>query len=349
MYSKQSIIDDFCRWAREERKPASRQLSNTTLTKYLRILDTFWNDISSPLKATEADILRWRDSINTCVEGERPLSQSTKNVRISALRALFEYLEYTGRRKDNPAKRLSMAALPQTVGRPVAREKIEELLEYLYSLSHTSTVLQDIAIVEILYGSGLRREEAGNLVLCSIEDRTTLKVRGKGDKERITVITPAAYESIQNLIIDRYGDQDPATHEAVRNALGRVESGERENTIRESIFRGIVDRFPNEAIFFTESGRPTTTLRDAGTFIWRRVTIRGREAGVDITPHAFRHSFATHMLEVVPLDMVSRMLGHTTIKTTLRYIGFDDHMWQKAVTTHPRSKMLCTTTKKETL
>ena len=164
--------------------------------------------------------------------------------------------------------------------------------------------MRDIALAEVLYGSGLRISEAIGLDLNDV-DSDVVRVVGKGNKERIVPLSSAAVKRIR-----RYMEQ--------RHAL-------------------LGDDYSEQALFLSVRAGKRLDRRQAN----RIVAKLGKLAGLpkDVHPHMLRHSFATHMLEAgADLRSVQELLGHENLTTTQRYTHLDmQHIMQVYDSAHPRS------------
>jgi len=164
--------------------------------------------------------------------------------------------------------------------------------------------LRDIALAEVLYGSGLRISEAIGLDLNDL-DSDVIRVLGKGSKERIVPLSEAAMVRIR-----RYLEQ--------RHAF-------------------IKDDYSEQALFLSVRAGKRLDRRQANRIIAKL----GRLAGLpkDLHPHMLRHSFATHMLEAgADLRSVQELLGHENLTTTQRYTHLDmQHVMQVYDQAHPRA------------
>ena len=153
--------------------------------------------------------------------------------------------------------------------------------------------------MELLYASGIRVSELCGLRLSDLSD-CTVKVRGKGRKERIVPVGKRAIEAV-----DHY----------LNHHRGAIET--------------------DAPLFVSKSGKGLHRVA-----IWSLIRKYGKEAGIDkrISPHTLRHSFATHLLERgADLRLIQDMLGHEDINTTDRYTHISDCHLQKAFEQfHPR-------------
>jgi len=217
------------------------------------------------------------------------LAASTIARRVSAVRAYFRHLVLIGSREENPAASLQLPRRGRTLPRALSPSETERLIEAANGTS--PRVLRDRALVELLYGAGLRVSEAVGLEKngVALEERI-VRVLGKGGKERLVPLGRPAAEAVRRYL-----------------ALGRPH----------------LDRRYRPELFLNARGGALTR---AGAFlILRKLADRaGLEPG-RVHPHLLRHSFATHLLEGgADLRSVQEMLGHADLGTTERYTHVSD-------------------------
>lgn len=242
----------------------------------------------------------------------RPKSVKRK---IASLKALFNYLEMEEIIRDNPMHSVKTrfqeeSILPKTI----SRDKIETLLNYLYNLKNqkiesewrNKLVIRDIAIVEMLFATGLRISELCNLKDCMLDlEEGVLCIKGKGNKERYLQIgNTEALESLKQ-------------YKVLFNT----------NITKSDFF--FVNRYGEK--LSEQSAR-------------RMIHKHTEEAKIDtnITPHMFRHAFATLLLEEeVDIRYIQKMLGHASITTTQIYTYVTSKKQKEILMTkHPRNKMM---------
>jgi len=217
------------------------------------------------------------------------LSAATIARRHAAARSFFRHLQLLGVRADNPAAAVPLPRRPKPLPKTLSPGEAERLIQA--AAGTTPRALRDQALVELLYGAGLRVSEAVGLQRSGVAlDERVVRVLGKGGKERVVPIgRPAA--------------------EALRRYLSRG--------------RPHLDRRHRAEVFLNARGGPLTR---AGAFLILR-GLAGK-AGLDperIHPHLLRHSFATHLLEGgADLRSVQEMLGHADLSTTELYTHVTD-------------------------
>ncbi|MFQ5528757.1 MAG: tyrosine-type recombinase/integrase, partial [Gemmatimonadota bacterium] len=213
-------------------------------------------------------------------KGRAPATISRK---LSTVRVFFGFLHRTGRLADNPSRLVAARAPRRRLPSFLSRGQVESLFESMPCGDTTS--LRDRAILELLYSSGLRLAELHGLDVDDVDlEAGTVRVLGKGRKERITPIGREAAAAIRRYL------------EADRSAGG------------------------------TRSGQWLFTSRNGSRLSRRQIQrIVGRwlasaTGGEKMSPHALRHTFATHLLdEGADLLAVKELLGHSSLSTTRIY------------------------------
>ena len=207
--------------------------------------------------------------------------------KLAALKGFFSYLKRTGALGDNPAASILTPKVKRKLPGFVSVDEAFRMAEQDWEA--TPAGLRDRAIVEVLYGSGLRVSELVSLDLESVDLETgSARVLGKGGKERIV---PLGRKSVDTLV-------------AYLPHRGEVVT--------------VKNRVPEpDALFINRSGR-----RLSARSVQRMVRKRGIETGARdrVHPHSLRHSCATHLLDAgADLRSIQEMLGHASLSTTQRY------------------------------
>jgi integrase/recombinase XerD len=217
------------------------------------------------------------------------LAPSTIARRLAAVRSYFRHQLLLGARTDNPAAALKSPRRPRSLPRTLSPAETERLID---AASGTAPrPMRDRALVELLYGAGLRVSEALGLQKASVDlDARIVRVLGKGGKERIVPLGRPAADAVRRYL-----------------ALGRPH----------------LDRRHRPDLFLNARGGALTR---AGAFlILRRLAERAGLEPERVHPHLLRHSFATHLLEGgADLRSVQEMLGHADLATTERYTHVSD-------------------------
>jgi integrase/recombinase XerD len=261
------------------------QRSPRTVDAYRRDLNAFAAFRGAPLaETTTGDLQQWIAQMRA--DG---LAATTIARRSAALRTFFRQLVLLGVRPDNPAAELDLPKRPRTLPRALSPAETEQLIDAATGVGPRA--LRDRALVELLYGAGLRVSEAVGAAKSAVDlDARTVRVIGKGNKERLVPLGRPAVEAVRRYL-----------------ALGRPH----------------LDRRHRPDLFLNARGGALTR---AGAFlILRRLAERaGLEPG-RVHPHLLRHSFATHLLEGgADLRSVQEMLGHADLATTERYTHVSD-------------------------
>jgi integrase/recombinase XerD len=217
------------------------------------------------------------------------IAASTVARRIAALRSFFRHQMLLGARDDNPAAALQLPRRVRKLPRTLSPAEAERLIDAANGT--TPRAMRDRALVELMYGAGLRVSEATGLHRRSVdlEDRL-VRALGKGSKERIVPLGRPAVDALRRYI-----------------AMGRPH----------------LDRRNRPELFLNARGGPLTR---AGAFlILRRLAEKAGLEPLRVHPHLLRHSFATHLLEGgADLRSVQEMLGHADLSTTELYTHVSD-------------------------
>ena len=223
--------------------------------------------------------------------------------KLAAIRGLYGYLVRIEKVGANPAELVSSPKRSEKLPKVLSAEEMRTLLERIPA--RTPLELRDRAMLELAYSCGLRCEEIVNLDEDSLDFETEqLRVLGKGQKERLLPVGEPAQKALR-----RYLDKG-------RRAL-------------------LAD--PREcALFLSKSGR-----RLSNSDVTRRLGLWTREAALaaGVSPHALRHSFATHLLEGgADLRTIQELLGHASISTTQVYTRVDAaRLRDTYAASHPRA------------
>jgi integrase/recombinase XerC len=285
----------------ERHLATERRLSPHTVLAYRRELAAFarWCARTGVTDWTRIDGQQVRSfAARSHAAGLKPRSVQR---RLSALRTFFAFLLREGVLRHNPA--LDIRA--PKAGRRLPHALDVDQMGRLLAMPATDALGQrDLALMELLYSSGLRLAELVGLNLADLDlvDRT-VRVLGKGSKTRIMPVGRQAVSALQGWLRQR----------AALAAVGET------------------------AVFITQRGR-RLGARAVQLVVARRARAQGLPMGVH--PHLFRHSFATHLLESSrDLRAVQEMLGHASISTTQVYTHLDfQHLARIYESSHPRAR-----------
>ncbi len=231
------------------------------------------------------------------------LSERSQARVLSSLKSFFDWLVLDKVLKANPCDRVDAPKIGRYLPGVLSEEEVVGILDSV-NLS-TWQGVRDKAILEVLYGCGLRVSEVVALRVSYVFLKEGfVRVVGKGNKERLVPLGEMAVDAVEAYMAVR-----PEPYDAVSSDL----------------------------LFLNRFGRSLSRVS-----IFKMIKNQSVAAGIrkEISPHTFRHSFATHLLEHgADLRVVQEMLGHESISTTEIYTHIDSSTWQKEILEHhPRRK-----------
>jgi site-specific recombinase XerD len=223
--------------------------------------------------------------------------------KLAALRAFYRTMREHGEVAQSPADLVPAPKRPRTLPKVLRPDELARLLDRIPA--HTPLEVRDRALLEVAYGSGLRSEELVDLDLISLDfDDELLRVEGKGAKTRVVPVGEYALNALRPYL------------ERARPALA---TGDGE-----------------PALFLSKSGRRLST-----SDVRRRLRVWARKAALQggVSPHALRHSFATHLLDGgADLRAIQELLGHASLSTTQIYTRVESARLKSAYArSHPRA------------
>lgn len=283
----------------------------------VRQLAEFAGEGVSPEQVTAARVRAFLASLH------RRCDASTLSRKLSALRAFYAFLLAEGACRVDPTARLTAPKTARRLPKPLAVDDCEALVEVSPAREPETArarerALRDRALVELLYGAGLRVGEVATLDVRDVDLRgREVRVLGKGGRERIVPLPSAAREALV-----RY-----------------LDARRRPGLLGEPLFTALRGRDP--AIEKTLGG--TAIPRRLGVRDVRRVlAARARRAGVTdpVHPHRLRHSYATHLLDMgADLRSIQELLGHASLSTTQKYTAVStEHLQRVYDASHPRAR-----------
>ena len=290
-----------------------RGLSEHTLMAYRRDLRRYLEflakrDITEPGQVEEATIRSFVASLSAATYGEgedeRPYRASSVARTLSSVRSFHRFMVRDGVADRDPAGGVSQPKLPRSLPRPLTVEEVTRLLEAPDPA--TPVGIRDRAILELLYGAGLRISELVGLDVDDVDlDPGSVRVLGKGGKER-------------EVPLGRYG----------REAAGAYVTRTRPE-FASAKSRG--------ALFLNQRGGRLTRQSCA-----RLLAAHVATADIDrrVSLHTLRHSFATHLLEGgADVRVVQELLGHASVATTQIYtLVTREHLREVYYASHPRAR-----------
>jgi len=276
---------------------AERGLSENTVESYKHDVLSFVADTEKDIKnIKKQDVQNYLDRLNGL-----NLSTATVARKMSSLRMFFLFRIGEGLIDKNPMTNIESPKMEKRLPKFLSVDEMETLIESVNGNFKYS--LRDITILELLYGCGLRVSELLNLREEDIflkED--FIRVKGKGDKERIVPLGEKAKKSLIKYMTE---------------------------------LRPVLNKRKSPFLFLTRRGNELSRMG-----LWKRFQEYIVKSGIkkDFTPHTLRHSFATHLLERgASLRTVQLLLGHADISTTQIYTHIDRNYLRKIVSSyHPR-------------
>ena len=283
-----AILKDFSFYLKVERR-----LSANTAAAYTGDVEGFFSACSlMPGEVCKEDI---REHI---AARAGKISKRSQARLLSSLKAFFDWCIVEGERKDNPCDAVDFPKLGQYLPEVLSVEEVEAIMDSVDLRSPSG--VRDRAILELLYGCGLRVSELCGLRISQVYlNEGFVRVVGKGDKERLVPLGEPAADAFRAWLEIR---PEPA----------------------EAAFQ--------DSAFLNLRGTPLSRVS-----VFKMIKKQALLAGVDkeISPHSFRHSFATHLIAGgADLRIVQEMLGHESILTTEIYTHIDSRTWQASVLEH---------------
>ncbi len=292
-----------------------RGASVHTLRAYRRELDGFaaWLRESHPdLAARDIEHTHIRAYLGTLYE--RKLSKASAARALAAIRSWFKWLARAKHIEQNAASLVSTPKLPKHLPRVPSIEQMNRVVDTVRD-DAASWPARDRAILEMLYGCGIRNAELTGLNLKDIHwANEAVLVRGKGSKQRYVPLGDAAAQALRAYLAER----------SARLAAAKAETPA---LFLNLLLRGI-----------TAASGARLTTRSVGRIVKRIAILRGLSS--DVHPHTLRHAFGTHLLEEgADLRAIQELLGHERLSTTQRYTQLTTaQLTQVYDRTHPRAK-----------
>ena len=296
----QSYIKHFKNYLRLE-----RSLSGNSVEAYVRDVEKLEEFLElSKIDLAPARIQEEHLSAFLKYIAELGLAAHSQARMLSGIKAFFKYLLLENEITEDPTELLESPRLPRKLPDVLSYEEIETMLSAIDHSTPEGT--RNRAIMEVLYSSGLRVSELTDLQLTNCHfDIGFLRIIGKGDKMRLVPIGREAIKYTQIYLDHVRGDIAP-------------------------------QKGSEDIVFLNRRGGQLSRV-----MIFLMIKDTAEKAGIDknVSPHTFRHSFATHLIEGgASLRAVQEMLGHESITTTEIYTHLDrDYLRQIITEFHPRS------------
>ncbi len=287
---------------------AERGAGVNTLAAYRRDLIDFSGHLggkgTEPAKASREQVRAFLAGLSAS-----GLAASTQARKLSALRQFYGFLYSEGIRSDDPTETI---AAPQT-RRPLPKVLSGEDLKKMLAKAAEDTSPEGLRltlIVEMLYGGGLRVSELAGMTVAAVRTRENfIRITGKGNKERLTPLSPAARRALDAYL-------------AVRETF-------------------VPKHDQNNRYLFASRGEGGFLTRRRFHQLLKTLAIRAGLDPAKVSPHGLRHAFATHLVEGgADLRSVQTLLGHADIATTQIYTHVArDHLTQVVTRAHPLAKL----------
>lgn len=289
-----------------------RQLSPYTLAAYKRDLDEFLEFLDTYFQQDEWEWTRVdRNALRRFLGylANRKLARRTIARRLSAVRTLFRYMHREDLIEANAARTVRSPKLEKSLPQWLTRDDADRVFDVAETHAAEGGLkpMRDLAILELFYATGMRLSELQSLDMDDLDlIGEQVKVRGKGRKERIVPLGSRAVTALRKYELRRSEVQ----------------------------FTGpAADR---KAVFLTDRGK-RITRRQIQNIVREALTASAEEQGM--SPHALRHSFATHLLDAgADLLAVKELLGHASLSTTSIYTHTSKDRLKKVYSqAHPRA------------
>ena len=284
-------IDEFETYVADARRysPQTVRAYSSDLDRFARFWERdFGEGSAAKTPVSRVDTLAVRSYLASLHRGR--LASRSLARHLSTLRSFFRWACREGHMEKNPARSLPSPRVPKTLPRAMTLPDTERLLD---AADEPPFPERDRALFELLYATGMRVSEAAGLDLEDVDFASRLlRVTGKGNKERIAPFGEAAEEALAAYL-----------------------------PLRQEKRRRVADPGDGDPVFVNKRGGRLTT-RSMARLLKRRLRAAGLPS--EISPHALRHSFATHLLEAgADLRAIQELLGHASLSTTQKYTHLD--------------------------
>jgi integrase/recombinase XerC len=296
-------VDAWRRWIADERRASDHTLDAYT-SDLAAFLDFLTDHLGAPPDLAALAALTAADFRSYLARrANRGLAHSSTARAMSTLRNFFRFLERTGRTRNSAIAAVRAPRPKPPIPKPLTEDEALEVLDAAAATAGEPWLgLRDVALMTLLYGCGLRIDEALSLNVGDVPDGDAMTVTGKGNKQRVVPLLAAVTGAIRAYL-------SASPFGVTRDApLFRGARGGRLNP-------GVVQRRMREI-------RAALALPETAT------------------PHALRHSFATHLLGAGgDLRTIQELLGHASLSTTQRYTSVDaDRLAAVHRAAHPRAR-----------
>ncbi len=307
----ETCIEKFLTYCRLEKNLDPKSIKAYRIDLYQ--FQTFLSEKNFPESIQKIDRVILKQFLQDIMSQYKP---KTVKRKIASLKAMLNYYEYEDIIETNPFRKIRIKiqeekALPKTF----TMKEIEELLKHVYLKKHMckpgkayQNIVRDICVLEVLYATGMRVSELCNLQTLDIHLSTgDLKIKGKGRKERMSQICHKEVLHVLKEYSRLFHNESRRSNHFFLNR--------NYNRLSEQSVRFMIKKYVSEI-----------------------------KSTKNITPHMFRHSFATQLLEAgVDLRYIQHLLGHSSIHTTQIYTHVTNEKQKQILAQkHPREKIVLT-------
>jgi integrase/recombinase XerD len=288
-----------------------RGLAPNTLSSYRRDLRRYLDHLSAagvraPEEVGEPHVASFLVSLREGDGEHPPLAANSAARAVVAVRGLHRFLIREGLATVDPARAVRPPSPPKRLPKAISVDEVEKLLDAA-GADQTPRAVRDRALLELLYGCGARISEAVGLDLDELDmDGGTVRLLGKGSKERVVPVGSFAREAVSAYLV------------RARPELAAAGKG-------------------SPALFLNARGG-----RLSRQSAWAVLRAAAERAGItrEVSPHTLRHSFATHLLDGgADVRVVQELLGHASVTTTQVYtLVTVDRLREVYATAHPRAR-----------
>ena len=298
----QEYISSWSNWLQHEKRVSKHSLEAylRDLGQFINFLTSYWGEIVNLPRLEKLTLQDCRAFLADLHQNERAKTSTSRT--LSGIKSFFRYLKQQKLLQNEEIFKLRHPKLPKYLPKALIVEDAETALNTIGDFQEEPWVQQrDLAVLTLLYGAGLRISEALSLTINDLSSKDVMRIKGKGQKERIVPILPIILTRVQDYI---------------------------------GICPYVLD--PNQPLFKGEKGKPL----QPGIIQRQMKKLRlALDLPPTATPHALRHSFATHILgNGGDLRSIQELLGHSSLSTTQRYTEVDQKRLTKLYEhSHPRA------------
>lgn len=281
-----ALIEKFMRYISAEKGYSANTL-NSYQTDILYFVDFIFRSKAKIASKQDFENLTVYDFRSWLAQKVLNHTNASNARALAALRSFFKFLNQNNLIKNSEIEKIKTPKLPKPIPKAVDVVDINKIFEEIPKFRKVEwEAARDVALLTLIYGCGLRISEALSVTKNSLENSQSLTVTGKGKKQRMVPLLPQISKRI-----DEYLALCPFELSA------------------------------NQPIFFSKNGKVYTRFEFDKLIENLRKNLGLAET---ITPHAFRHSYATHLLEAGgDLRSIQQLLGHESLSTTQRYTKID--------------------------